>query len=831
MRPIFSKSFTREVQDKDMATHTTTADSHVSLVRQLRQALSCPAVKLCLREHFDNAKARKLLRAPSSILCDDHRRKLKRFLSRAQRDHTDGRWYVDTMYDFSTRKGPACKDHGLGRVYGDFTVGVLPSSVRNYIVTDVLDVDVANSHPTMLLHVCVEMGITSYATHLRRYVEHRGSVLESLKDDYGLGSYEAQKEAVAAVLNGGKPPAAVSETGAHFLHKLRDEAELIGNKLMGMPRFAEQATLAKKMKGRVSFLHFVMTHKELEVLIEIAAAFFRRGHTVRTLQYDGVHVAKPLTGVIDDEVLRQVQADVLAATNCSIQLKIKDMPSCFTEQLADAPDGEQLVDDDFAAEHFVKAYGSDLFIFSEGTTYIFDKRTGMWTDSERAMLAAVHAHKEQLVFFVGADCIANYGGDLVRVRKLISMIPNHIEEDDTFFMTSLDTSTCNLLYQDGIYDFNTDTFTEGFDPKVVFTGRINRPFNRNLDPAIKKEVEKMLFEDPYTQQQIKDGVPLFEKVAYARALAGDYMARKFYILVGSTGTGKGVRTLALRRSCGSYAAEFNINNFVYNPNNGADEAKQLSWMMKLVDKRLALSNEARSQVSLCGVLLKQFVSGGDTLTLRCNHQNEQERVNRATLFMFCNDVPTIQPCDDAVLDRAGGVIEMQVQFTAQPNPFRPDFEKPMVKDVKQKFNSPEYQDATVSLLLDAYKQYRIANQVHHTPPCVTTAIKKWVAGDGLESLLQLEFDTYLDGQGRADPTKCVAFDELDQVLRLEGVVPERKKVLMTKTKLAHELTRLGYVTDTRRLLGRGQKAQKVRCGLQRKAADMPQYFHPSDSDF
>jgi hypothetical protein len=39
---------------------------------------------------------------------------------------------------------------------------------------------------------------------------------------------------------------------------------------MNDPKYAPQAALAKTMKGRVSFLHFVMTHKGLEVLVEIA---------------------------------------------------------------------------------------------------------------------------------------------------------------------------------------------------------------------------------------------------------------------------------------------------------------------------------------------------------------------------------------------------------------------------------------------------------------------------------------------------------------------------------------------------------------------------------
>jgi hypothetical protein len=358
-----------------------------------------------------------------------------------------------------------------------------------------------------------------------------------------------------------------------------------------------------------------------------------------------------------------------------------------------------------------------------------------------------------------------------------------------------------------IYDSDTDSFTEAFDPEVVFRGRIARSFNRNPDPEIKKEVHTFMFEDPYTKQQLDEHVPLFEQIAYARALWGDYLARKFYFLVGGTSTGKGVRTIALKQSCGSFVGEFNINNFAYNPNNGADEAKQLSWLLPIVHTRIALSNEARSQNTvLCGALIKQVVSGGDTLTMRRNYQDESHQINTSTLFMMCNDIPTVTP-------------------------FRPDREKPRIKDLKDKFNKPEYQDAFLSILLDAYQQYKSNNHVHHLPASVKKAMEQWVSQDGLEALLEIEYETHMDDQGKPIESEYVPYEELDRKLRIEGVGPEKKKVHMSQRKLAMELTRLGYTSDTKRPKSSStKKTCKVRLGLRRKPSEENPYAFPQLDD-
>jgi hypothetical protein len=83
-------------------------------------------MKWCLREYFNKDKADQLMEAKDGVLSADHCKKLARFLRHACRD-ADGKWYVESKYDFSTKKIPACKEQG--RIYGDVTLQSMPKVV------------------------------------------------------------------------------------------------------------------------------------------------------------------------------------------------------------------------------------------------------------------------------------------------------------------------------------------------------------------------------------------------------------------------------------------------------------------------------------------------------------------------------------------------------------------------------------------------------------------------------------------------------------------------------------------------------------------------------
>ena len=729
---------------------------------------------------------------------------------------------MEAKYDFSTRKNPICKSQGIGRVYGDVTLGTLPTEIRNYIVEGCEDMDVKNSHPNMLLLKCKESDNLDLAVNLKHYVENRDDVLAQLEQDYGLTSYADRKQAVVAVLNGAKPPKYCNEgRGNFFLHRLATEVKMLGKVLMADPRYAKEAEAARMLKGRVAFLHYLMCSQELELLVEMAHSLQKQGRQVNCLIYDGLLVhLEPGEEGLAPECLQQVTQDVFEATGCAIEVALKPMVSMYPQLLAESG-ANVLVDDDFAAAKFVKLYGQDLFRLVEGAVHLFNQDTGMWESNPHSLQRAVHAHKDDLIFQQGKRSL-NYGGDSSNIKKILSMLPNHIPEDDDFYVKNLDSSLGKLLFKDGIYDFKTNKFSSGFDPTIVFRGRIDRTFDRCEESAAKTHLMKLMWTDPYTSEQLKEGVPLCEQIALARALFGDYRLRKMYIMVGDTSSGKGLLTEALERSCGTYVGTFDVNSFVHNPNNGADAAKQLSWLTMIVDLRIAFSSEARQGSILDGVLIKKAVSGGDNLTMRTNHKDEVRRRNRATLFMMCNDVPKMEPCDEAVEDRQGGVFEKQVRFVGQPNPFRPDHEKKIDRTLKDLFGSLEYQAAFLSILLDAYQTFQ--KKGHNIPASVSSAIKEWVVNEaGLEGLLALGYDTKLDDEGRPSADCWVPFDEIKQALLVDGVGPKRLKLAMSEKKLAMQLTALGYVSPKEPKsvkVGGKWTTKRVRCGLCYKGSDV-----------
>lgn len=425
-------------------------------------------------------------------------------------------------------------------------------------------------------------------------MENREAVFQELADNYALDTREDQKTAIIRTLNNGKPPTCANECGRAFLQLLKKEVEFVTRVLMADPLYADEATASKAGNGKVTFLHYVMSKIELDLLIQVAAYIQLQKRTIRCLIYDGLLVESD--GKQDDCALLQgAEQFVQDHTSCSIKLSIKPMVSVYNKKMKDAPMCP--IDDSYAAGFFVDLYGSNNLVLAQGDVHVFDKGTGMWDSSSHSLSAAVHVHRHELLF-QGPRGTVNYGGDATNIRKMLTIVPNFIKRNDNFFIDSLDSSVGKLLFADGIYDFDSDTFTPGYDSNTVFTGRIDRAYERHGSLEARAELERVMWQDPYTQQQMDDGVPLCKKIALGRALYGDYRARKAYIVVGDTGTGKGVEAAALQKSAGSFVGTFDINNFVYNPNSGADQAKQLSWLKGVVDKQVPYQVK-RAQTQHC----------------------------------------------------------------------------------------------------------------------------------------------------------------------------------------------------------------------------------------
>ncbi len=89
-------------------------------------------------------------------------------------------------------------------------------------------------------------------------------------------------------------------------------------------------------------------------------------------------------------------------------------------------------------------------------------------------------------------------------------------------------------------------------------------------------------------------------------MAGKYEDKKWFINKGSRNSGKGVITKLLQNAFKIFVGTFNSGSLTRKQNENADDAKNLSWVVKKKDCRLLISNEVQEDAILNGKMLKQL---------------------------------------------------------------------------------------------------------------------------------------------------------------------------------------------------------------------------------
>ncbi len=414
-------------------------------------------------------------------------------------------------------------------------------------------------------------------------------------------------------------------------------------------------------------LSLFLQGEEHKILMAIDKSLQNQGRCMDTFIYDGGLVRRLKDEVqFPEDILRQCEQDVKQYTDHTIKLIVKDLETSFQiggaeEQSMINPD--IIIDDMFAAKTFATLMG-DMMVFTEDKLFVFDEDRGLWSKDDVAIRKNIVKFEKELKFQqldnnTGKVKLYNYSGIEKNINNMLKNVPVFCANED-FFKKHADSSKGKLLFGNGIYDFDTDTFTEGFDPYIVFVNRIDRPFPSTRKEEFITKEKKILFEDTFMTEDMEASD--FLRIGVARALYGDYLSKKFYFCVGKSNAGKGALTDALKAAFGGFVGTFNAKALVYNERNGSDAAKQLSWVFGVKDKRMVISNEVSMNVPFDGNMIKMLASGGDEFDARKNHIDEVKVINRSTMFCFVNDIPTVNPYDDAVGNRVR-CIEYKCVFT------------------------------------------------------------------------------------------------------------------------------------------------------------------------
>jgi hypothetical protein len=754
------------------------------------------------QEHFDAEVMDQLLAHPEGY----SRRDIQN-LSRYKRSRKQGN-LVEVLYE---RAGKVAQAKSIGRLYPRGGIGLqsFPFDIRNPLLESLYhDLDMANSHYVLLNTLAERWGLKH--TAIQTYVDHRDEELSKVSSHRGVA-----KVAFLKVAYGGNIKLAsefynddgiAPEGDITLLKEIEAEMKHIVDSCWTQHKDLHKACSSKD-HPRFSCFSYVLQTEETKCLLAIVDYLKTRNREVGVLIHDGCCVRRKegeLTLPVD--LLRGAEAAVKETLGYPIRLVVKPWTHGFKrEEHTDAIlPANVLVDDKYAAQKFVEAMGDSL-LMDEGVVWVFNEETGMWSDDKAALERVITALNGTLVFRqmgpMGLKTY-DYSGCVEKRNALIRMLPSVAPVRDGVMRSRLGSDIGKLLFVDGIYDFQTATFTPGFDPDIVFTARMPRKF-----PAVRDE-EKIAFikTHTFTEPFAQTGCPTTgdEKTLLhelMRAAYGDFTRKKALVGLGPNDCSKGMTMMLTQTAFGSYAKSFNGNSLLHK-GFGSESEREMTFVLGFCNARYAFSSEikvpeGKTNVAVDGTLLKTLASGGDEIQARRLHENAKRVVNKAQLFIFANDMPKVAPC---TTDVQAKIVPVNWSISFVETPLLPN-EKKRMAEMSGLYKQPEYGDAFFHLLCDEYAAWKASGFKELVLP--------ETAKVGLDDLLPAKrlghvlLERYELTRSILD---SVPFEDIKAFVHEQGWEG-------TDNKLGRELTSLGLGVGKRK---EGRKAICLRTGLRQR---------------
>ena len=716
--------------------------------------------------------------------------------------------HVEVHYE---RQGKVAQQKELGRLYprGGLGLQSFPFDIRNPLLAkNYFDVDMVNAHYTLLSQLATKWGLKCDA--IKQYIANRDLELAKVSANRGIA-----KVAFLKVAYGGNIKLAsefyneegISPEGDTTLLKAI-EAEM---KHIVDYCWKENKDLHKmcssKDHPRFSCFAYVLQTEESKCLLEIVNYMITQNREVGVLIHDGCCIRKKDGEVLlPEELLRGAEKWVKEKTGYEIELLVKAWVHGFTKDEDAHPilSSDVVVDDAYAGRKFCELMG-DLFVMDSGELWVFNEETGMWSCDKSALERVITALNGKLVFRqlgpLGVK-VYDYSGSVEKRGALIKMLPAVAPVKDGWMRERIHSDAGKLLFPDGIYDFETDTFTAGFDPNIVFTARMPRKFPDREAYAEEMEfIRKNTFTEPFNGTG--DERTLLHELM--RASVGDFTRKKAVVGLGPQDCSKGMTTQLTQTAFGSYVQSFNGNSLLHKGYTNESE-RELTFVLKFCNARFAFSSEiripqdTRNSVAIDGNLFKTLASGGDEIQARRLYELPRPIINKAQLFIFANDMPKFSP---ATNDVSAKIVPVNWSVSFVENPMLPN-EKKRDPEMSRKYKQSAYGDAFFLLIVEEYKRWKATGfKEIELPETARVGLEDLVPAKRLGPLLLEEFEI------TKNPLDNVPFDDIMAFVKSEGWEG-------SANKLGRELTALGLGVGRRKENGR---TTVLRTGLRRRVTD------------
>lgn len=612
-----------------------------------------------------------------------------------------------------------------GRRFAEGLIGLqsIPGPIRRYISGEFYrDIDVHNCMPTILLHLLTQLNIG--CPGLESYVADRAGTLEQIGMD---------KDTFLHALNYNK----LADSSAPLLCQIHGT---IFNVLVPALQCDEKwKPLWKKCKNRPynaqgSFVSRVVQRIEDGVLCEMVGWFEKHLAAPEVLIFDGCLI--PRAVVVHDEALRSCEGHILETCGLSLILAEKSMEEDPRPYEQDPFAEIKLFDDELLNSKALAALKSpcdaDIGSFAAmlwKDTYQYDKTQDEWwyfenhcwhTDKGHHFQFRLHEELRKTfddVEMTSERALSNREefryvlGSNSKCKNITMVAALHFAcKDFKRFSLNLNKNLYLLCFQNGVYDFGTHTFREGW-PQDFITIQMEYAWIP-YEPASKESTR--------ISTALAQILPQDEKRAYVmRALSSTLTAEhseKLHLLHGEGGNGKSLLTKLTEESLGGRATAWSTSILTQQFDCCAPNPELADG-----EDKVFINVQEGKKGGALNMQTVKVITGGDSCRARRLYKNGGKFVIVAQIWLSLNTLPLVEDLDHGTWRRLR-VILFESTFVEPGMPTDPS-KHIYAADPTFKKDIPSLLPAYMALLIDYYKQYQ--TQGNAVPRLITEATEKF----------------------------------------------------------------------------------------------------------
>ena len=610
-----------------------------------------------------------------------------------------------------------------GRLFSGCSIQGVSKPIRGFLLDGITtDIDLVNAHPIILSYLCKKHSI--HCAELDNYIRNRSKILAQFDDR------DKAKKLFLTAVNSEK----TIRCSHSILKKFDREMKYIQQSFADIDEYKciRDSVPDDKKDGNwngctVNRILCMWENKILQVAISVCNKI---GLKVFAPMFDGLLVY----GSVGDDVLAEITSAVENAfPGLNAQWTFKDHDTSMKihdgwvyKEAEPVKEDVILASNDIEAAEIVFKTLRGKIIYSDGVFYL--KRDNLWISDESQITSYLQliVLKSKIYRVDKKGEISDYTQNLRNASAVASCVMKLVMEarDDNWVQSVFSSSHGYVLFTNGYFNFRTATFhangSDGFDESIIFTEQIPYEYDQDFTDEEKiKYVDDVIFKTQFGEE-----IGEYYKLQIARGLAGDCMKR-FLVGIGPSNSGKSMISLCLKMSCGGYYDGWNGANISLK-SNISDEAQRLRWMFLLKDKRLIVSNELSTNISIDGNMLKKMSNGGkDDITGRLHGGNETKFRVGFLPILFAQDLPKITPYDDAVETRIRSIPYTKTYVNNPSNVLELKRDPNLEDDVC----TDSFRQAFLRLLFRAYHSFHISGRHDIEPDMIRSSTKDVVGSE------------------------------------------------------------------------------------------------------